>query len=189
MPVRKLIEAQVCLGSWVDRMRKTFRYGDVDPQRRDLDHREKSVTRSRVDQCANVRVTARYYPVERRSDHFKVLQRSQPFYVGLVRGDGGLLDLKVAGRIVNVLPRNDVPLEQLFVAIVRRTRKVECGMSRLEISARLVELLIDSRSVEFRQHLSTFHFRANVEVPFFHVPTGLGEDRSLSVCSRFSRKL
>jgi len=48
--------------AWVllaDRMRKTFRHSDVDPQRRSLSHREKSVTRSRVDQCTNIGIAAR----------------------------------------------------------------------------------------------------------------------------------
>ena len=93
-----------------------------------------------------------------------------------------LLGLVGAVRVVDVLPRHRVALDQILIAIGRRLRQSRVGLRGGEIRARLQQLLIDLGRVDLGQHLARLHARSDVGVALLQV-AGRSARRSRRRCT------
>jgi hypothetical protein len=86
-------------------------------------------------------------------------------------------------RGIEVLRGNNSPSEKVLVALVCYLREVTRSFRHLELSSRLIQLLINLRSINLSKNIASLNPRADVKVPFLQVATGLSEYRRFNVGS------
>ncbi len=72
-------------------------------------------------------------------------------------------------------------LQQVFVAILGDLGEPEIGFGGAEVTARLLELLVDFRSLDFGQELAFFDMRPYVEIPTLQITVRPGKNRRLDI--------
>ena len=142
-------------------------------------HKQSTAGASRIDQVADIDVSARDHAGERSNHAFEAFELAQPLDIG-VGGRHVRAGLRVAAAaLVEFLLRHRVFLAQGFPALhaARRQRQARCRL--LARGDRLRQLLVDLRSFELGQQFAFFDAAADILVPAFHVTAGARGDRRL----------
>src|SRR3546814_3645523 len=100
-----------------------------------------------------------------------------------------LLGGGIAGLLVDFLLRYRIAAEHRLPARRRAFGKVGIGLGLGQIGARLCELLVDVRRLDFREQLAGFHVRADVDFPVFQIAAGARVDRRAGVSLEPARQL
>jgi hypothetical protein len=87
------------------------------------------------------------------------------FYVRGIGVDDGLVGRVAADGVVDILLRNCMALQQVLIAILGDLGEPEIGFGGAEVAQRLLELLVDFRSLDFGQELAFFDMRPYIEIP------------------------
>ena len=149
---------------------------DIDAQRvqgRDVKQFARgSAAAAGIDQLADVGIARRDHAVKGRVHFLEGLHVLQPLHIGLGRFDGGPAGIVISRGIVDVLLRDRIRFQQFLVARGRDFREAHVGLGRGEVRARLLQLLIHFRRIDFGEQLSRFHIRADIGVPLFQVTVG-----------------
>ena len=111
----------------------------------------------------------------------EVLLRGHVLHVGLARFHRRLHRLEICAVLLELLLAHHLSLEEILFARVIQLGDVQVGAGLGEIRARLGELRIDIRRVNFREHVALRHLRADILVPRLHVAAGPREDGGLAV--------
>jgi hypothetical protein len=183
-----------------------LRHVDVRSQRSDL--RDAVQQRaSGADERADVDVAQRDHAVERRLDDAVSLDLLQAGKVRLdgdkiapLREDGlfeclhaGVLRRQLSLRLISILQRRDAFLDEHLHALSRDARKLAVRLALREARLRLlhrglrlldgrfclVNLLIQFRRVDFREHLAHLHPVSDVRQATFEIAVGAREDGRL----------
>ncbi len=128
--------------------------------------------RASRNQRAYVSIAGRDDSVERSVHLFERLQFLQPMNVGRIGIHNSLRRLHIAQRLVGLLLRNGVCLQQEFPSGRRRLGEVIVGLCSLKIGAPLLYLSVDFRSIDFREQLPLFHAGPDIEIPLLQIAAG-----------------
>ncbi len=173
------VEGEFGLGAFFDEGGEGLGDLDVDAEGGDLADDEEGRGGVGLDQVADVGIAGADDAVEGGVDDFEGLEGFEVVDVGGVGDDGGTFGLEVAGGVVVVLLGDDVALEEGLLAGVGGLGEDEHGLGLGELALGLGELLVDGGGVDLGEDVAFLHVRADVEVPFFQVAVGLGEDGGL----------
>ena len=136
---------------------------------------------SGVDEIADVGIAGRDDAVERSDHPFEGLEVLEPRDVLLGRIHRGLLGGGIGRAIVRVLFGDRLGLEQSLPALVGDDGYREVRLCRRQIRARLRQLLVDLRGLDFRQEIALVDPGADVGAPALEVAAGSRVDRRFDV--------
>src|SRR5262249_46213953 len=132
-----------------------------------------------LNQSSNIGVTGRDDSVEWRVNALKLLQLFQSTHICF----GGIsrcsLRVKVADRLIRLLLRDDVGLQQKQPAVRGYLCQLEISLRCPKLALCLLQLLIKFGRFDLGQKLSLFRVCTDIQIPLLQIPTGTRIDRRL----------
>src|SRR3982074_2873787 len=158
---RELSETKVCRHSGFDSLRVFLGDVYINPQFSGLSDVKEigfyTATATGIDEVADIGVSSGDNSVERSVDLFEGLQRLELLYVRLIRLNDGLVGVVSARSIIGILLRDGISLQQPLVAVLGNLGEREVRLRGIEVAERLLQLLIDFRSLDHSQQLPFLH--------------------------------
>ena len=136
-------------------------------------------SRTGINQIANIGVTGSNDAIKRSKNALITLQLFQPAHIGSAGVDGGLCGNHIAAGLICFLLRYGVFGQQALPAIAGHTGEFFVGLHPFQLSAGLLQLLIDLWRVDDGQYLPLLHMSADIEEPLFEIAIGARVDGSL----------
>ena len=118
----------------------------------------------------------------------EVLQRLQPFDVGLRRRDQSILGRRVADFFVNRLLRHRLRRQQRFPSLRGQISKRCIGLDAGQITLRLSQLLVEIGRIDHRELFARLHLCTDIFVPQLQVAGHPSIDRCLIVSLHVARQ-